>query len=94
MTRAAFLASLLLAVPASGAVIECQSFEYEPVAEVFNKLARACYSMHGGDRLPDGGYARMFVLRHKGGGCGVIPRLIVRVRADGMACIWWEAERE
>lgn len=75
-------------------VIDCQPFEYMPQAQVFNLLAQACYSMHGGDKLPGGEQARIFVLRHRGEGCGVIPRLIVRIKKDGTACIWWEADKE
>jgi len=75
-------------------VIDCQPFEFQPVAQVYNTLAKGCYSAEGGGKLPDGERARIFVLRHRGEGCGVIPRIIVRIRKDGMACIWWEAEKE
>ena len=82
----------LFLLPAYGRTIDCLPFEYEPVADLYNKLAKACYSMHGGDRLPNGESVRIWVLRHKSDDCGRIPRLLVKVRADGLACVWWEAD--
>jgi len=95
MTRLVVVLCLLAGgVHAQGRVIECQPFEFEPMGQLFNRLATLCYSMHGGDKLPDGGRVVNFVLRHTTEGCGKIPRLIVKVRKDGMACIWWEADKE
>lgn len=84
----------LVLSPAWGKTIDCQPFEFEPMGQLFNKLSQACYSMHGGDKMPDGGRVVNFVLRHQGEGCGVIPRLTVLVRADRKACVWWEADEK
>tara|TARA_R110000868_G_scaffold68383_5_gene202063 strand:- start:517 stop:753 length:237 start_codon:yes stop_codon:yes gene_type:complete len=77
-------------------VIDCQPFEFQPVAQVYNMLAKGgCYAKAGGGKLPDGEHVTIWNLtRDRWPGCGVIPRIIVRVRKDGLACIWWEADKE
>ena len=76
-------------------VIDCQPFEFQPVAQVYNTLAKGCYAKAGGGKLLDGEHVTIWNLnRDRWDGCGVIPRIIVRVRKDGLACIWWEAEKE
>lgn len=85
MKRAIILA-MALSMPAQAQTTDCK-----PVAQLYNELGR-CYSKHGGDFLPWGGQASIWVRRNNAPGCERARRLIVETRPDKTACIWWRSE--